>query len=132
MGRTGCRRPPNRGALDLDAATLAQYPLLISGQSLVRQQISNWFGANLDQLDIVGTYTLLYNASLLVKTSNSAALCIDGIINTKDNGLKFVPFKSTTNRQYEHYLEKRPSLTRVLVSFLKKPSHDQTNKKPSH
>lgn len=75
----------------VDATTLAQYPLLISGQSLVHQQISNWFGVNLDQLEVVGTYTLLYNASLLVKTSNNAALCIDGIINTKENSLKFIP-----------------------------------------
>lgn len=75
----------------MDATTLAQYPLLISGQSLVHQQISNWFGVNLDQLEVVGTYTLLYNASLLVKTSNNAALCIDGIINTKENSLKFIP-----------------------------------------
>jgi len=36
----------------VDATTLAQYPLLISGQSLVHQQISNWFGVNLDQLEV--------------------------------------------------------------------------------
>ncbi|KRM23643.1 LysR family transcriptional regulator [Latilactobacillus graminis] len=75
----------------VNPTTLATYPLLISSQSLVHQQISDWFGMHLEQLDIIGTYTLLYNASLLVKTGKSAALCIDGIINTQDNGLKFIP-----------------------------------------
>ncbi|MDG2979253.1 LysR family transcriptional regulator [Latilactobacillus curvatus] len=115
----------------VDAATLAQYPLLISGQSLVCQQISNWFGANLDQLDVVGTYTLLYNASLLVKTSNNAALCIDGIINTKENGLKFIPLNPplTVNT---NIIWKKGQVFSSASQVFKEALTNQTNQTPTH
>ncbi|WP_409022220.1 LysR family transcriptional regulator [Dellaglioa sp. P0083] len=66
--------------------------VLISNQSLVDNQLSEWLGGNLNQLNISGTYNLLYNASLLIKDGNLAALCIDGIINTQESSLKFIPF----------------------------------------
>ncbi|MBP1042446.1 LysR family transcriptional regulator [Vagococcus sp. BWB3-3] len=70
---------------------LVAIPLVISSQSLVDNQLTNWFGGNLGNFNVVGTYNLLYNASLLIKEGNTAALCLDGIINTKESGLVFIP-----------------------------------------
>lgn len=67
-------------------------PLLISNQTFVDNQLSEWFGGNLDHLNIVGTYNLLYNASLLVKEGVASVLCIDGIVNTANTSLMFIPF----------------------------------------
>ncbi|EOI00778.1 hypothetical protein UAW_00045 [Enterococcus haemoperoxidus ATCC BAA-382] len=66
-------------------------PLLISNQSFVDNQLSEWFGGNITHLNVVGTYNLLYNASLLVKEGIASALCIDGIVNTANTNLVFIP-----------------------------------------
>lgn len=83
---------PLAGKYQVTPEDLLNQPLLISNQSLVDNQLAEWLGGNLHNFKIVGTYNLLYNASLLVKESQNAALCIDGIINTKDSGLVFIPF----------------------------------------
>ncbi|MBO0439402.1 LysR family transcriptional regulator [Candidatus Enterococcus ikei] len=67
-------------------------PLLISNQSFVDNQLSEWFGGNIEHLNVVGSYNLLYNASLLVKEGVASALCIDGIVNTSNTNLTFIPF----------------------------------------
>lgn len=67
-------------------------PLLISNQSRVDNQLAEWFGGNLNNFNVIGTYNLLYNASLLVKKNLASALCIEGIINTADTNLTFIPF----------------------------------------
>lgn len=67
--------------------------LLISNQSQVDNQLAEWLGGNLQDFTIIGTYNLLYNASLLVKEGMCVALCIDGIINTENSGLRFIPFE---------------------------------------
>lgn len=61
---------------------LLTVPILISGQSMVGNEISGWIGDNTKQLNIVATYNLLYNASLMVEEGMGYALCLDGIINT--------------------------------------------------
>lgn len=87
-------------------------PLLVSSQSFVNKQLTEWLGKNSDSLDIVGTYNLLYNASLLVKENMVSALCIDGIINTANTDLTFIPF--FPNRQRQYYLEKKSNLFQRL------------------
>lgn len=73
------------------AEDLKETPLLISNQSSVDNQLAEWFGTNLHNLNIVGTYNLLYNASLMVKEDVASALCIEGIINTEGTDLQFIP-----------------------------------------
>lgn len=70
---------------------LADRSLMISNQSLVDGQFADWLGGNLDNFKVVGTYNLLYNASLLIKGGNLVVFCIDGIINTNKSGLAFIP-----------------------------------------
>lgn len=70
---------------------LHKLPLLISNQSFVDNQLAEWLGENIEHFNIIGTYNLLYNASLLVKEGTVSALCIDGIINTATTDLTFIP-----------------------------------------
>jgi DNA-binding transcriptional LysR family regulator len=53
--------------------------------------LTDWLGSSENQLDIVATYNLLYNASILVTAGVGIALCLDGIINTANTDLRFVP-----------------------------------------
>lgn len=60
---------------------LRDRPLLCSSQSMVKNEISGWIAGNERKLNIVGTYNLPLNASLIVEESNCYALCLDNIIN---------------------------------------------------
>ncbi|WP_461215951.1 LysR family transcriptional regulator [Lacticaseibacillus sp. GG6-2] len=52
--------------------------------------LNDWLGASDNQLQVVATYNLLYNAALMVSAGVGIALCLDGIINTAQTDLRFV------------------------------------------
>lgn len=52
-----------------------------------------WFQSDFDKLNIVATYTLIYNASIMVKDGIGYAIGIDKLINTKGSSLCFIPLK---------------------------------------
>jgi len=69
-------------------------PLIIADQALLRNKFSGWTGGKYDQLNIVATYNLLFNASLMVKEGVGYALGLDRIISTsEDSGLCFRPLE---------------------------------------
>ncbi len=71
---------------------LADLPLLCSRQSLVRNELSGWLGANLEGLRIVATYNLLHNASLMVEEGLGGALCLDRLADVSGGRpLRFLP-----------------------------------------
>ncbi|MBD5648133.1 MAG: LysR family transcriptional regulator [Desulfovibrio sp.] len=75
-------------------AQLAGLPLICSAQAMADNELGGWLGAETTPLDIVATYTLLYNASLLVREGVGAAVCIDGIVDASEaSGLIFRPFR---------------------------------------
>lgn len=67
-------------------------PLLISRQTAVSNEMTGWFGKDIDDLRVVGTYNLIYNAALMVEENIGYALCLDKLVNTTgDSKLCFVP-----------------------------------------
>ena len=56
--------------------------MLISQQETEGGRISQWMKRRLSELDIIMTYNLLFNASLLVEEGLGYAICFDRIINT--------------------------------------------------
>lgn len=57
-------------------------PLLLSNPSAHTNMIKIWLNKNLSDLNIVATYNLIYNASILVKDGLGYAFTIDKLINT--------------------------------------------------
>lgn len=77
----------------LTAEELARLPLIFSQHAFDKEPLKSWLNGMLDNYNIVATYNLLYNASLLVKANLGYAVCIDKIINTgKDSDFAFIPF----------------------------------------
>lgn len=73
---------------------LHDLPLVLSKQSTQKNEISEWFKKDLQGLNVVATYNLLYNASLLVKAGFGYAVGLDKIINTTgESELTFRPLK---------------------------------------
>lgn len=65
---------------------VAPLPLICSRQALVANEISGWLGRSFDRLNVVASYNLLYNASMLVEEGLGYALCLDGIVCCADGG----------------------------------------------
>lgn len=64
---------------------LCNIPLIISRQTLVDKAISKWLQDSNEKLNIIATYNLVYNASLLVEEGLGYALCLDRLVNTTEN-----------------------------------------------
>lgn len=75
---------------------LADKPLIISRQALNKKEINKWFNDKTDKLNIVATYNLAYNASLMAEENLGYVLTLDKLINTADSNLKFIPLYPDT------------------------------------
>lgn len=72
-------------------------PLIISNQNDSKGTLSTWFNKELSELEIVATYNLLFNASLLVEEGLGYAIGLDKIIHTSGNtALCFRPLAPQT------------------------------------
>lgn len=69
-------------------------PLIVSRQSFTDSLIDSMFAGTGGNANIVGTYNLLFNGSLMVDEGMGYAICFDRIINTSgDSRLCFRPFE---------------------------------------
>lgn len=76
------------------AKDLFGLPLIISDQAMVKNEISGWAGGRYNKMNIVATYNLLFNASLMVEEGVGYALGLDRIIRTsEDSTLCFKPLE---------------------------------------
>jgi len=79
----------------ITAEDLLDIPLLLSSQSLSRDELSGWLGFPMSRLHIAATYTLLFNGSLMVRSGLGYALCFDHIAPSgKDSPFAFRPLTS--------------------------------------
>ena len=88
------RDSPLAGHTAITPEDLADQPLIVSRQSFSGALLSSWLGRSLSSLNVAATYSLLYNASLMVEEGMGCALCLDGIINTSgESRLCFRPME---------------------------------------
>ena len=74
------------------ASVFADKPLIVPAQKSDDWQMASWFGADAQRMDIVATYNLVFNASLMVDEGLGYAICFDKIINLSgDSRLCFRP-----------------------------------------
>lgn len=69
---------------------LIDKPLIVSRQG-ISGELQNWFQSDIEKLNIVATYNLIFNASILVEEGLGYALCLEKIINTNNSNLYFKP-----------------------------------------
>lgn len=60
---------------------LLNIPLIFSKQALDNNELAGWFGQNVEKLNIVTTYNLIYNASFFVEEGFGSALTLDNLVN---------------------------------------------------
>mgnify|MGYP000711122638 CR=1 FL=1 len=94
-------------------------PLIISNQAMVKNEIAGWMGGNYDNLNIVATYNLLYNASLMVEEGVGYALSIDRIIKSYDDSpLCFRPLEPTLEVGLDIVWKKYQTFSKASEKFL--------------
>ena len=72
---------------------LAEIPLILSRQAM-REEMPRWFGEAQDKLNIVATYDLLFNTSVMVREGFGCVLGFDGLVYTgPDSDLCFRPLE---------------------------------------
>lgn len=76
---------------------LMNLPLICSKQLMLNLFSNNnfleWFKNDFNKLNIVATYNLIYNASVMVKAGLGYVIGFDKLINTSNSALCFVPLK---------------------------------------
>ena len=70
-------------------------PLITSHQKGDDHRLAQWMGREISELNVVATYNLVFNASLLVDEGLGYALCFDKLIHTEGTSLCFRPFSPT-------------------------------------
>ncbi len=104
----------------ISSSDLVGLPIITSRQSLVKNQITGWLGKDSGELNIVATYNLLFNASLLVEEGVGYALCIAGLINsTGDSKLCFKPLSPVLDADLDIVWKKYQVFSSAAGLFLK-------------
>lgn len=102
----------------ITADMLKDQPLIISKQDGVKTMIANMVNIDVAELNIVATYNLLYNASLMVKEGLGHAICLDGIINTDNTDLRFITFNPQITSNLSMIWKKDKPLSQAAQLFL--------------
>ena len=73
---------------------LMNVPILCSRQALIQNELSGWLGRPFEELNLAGTYNLIYNAAIMVEEGLGCAVCIDKLLDTSgDSAVCFRPFE---------------------------------------
>lgn len=108
----------------LQLSDLEGQNMIISRQHGIIDLLKEWYGESTPKFNIVATYNLLYNASLLVTAGVGYALCIDGVINTNQTNLVFVPLTPRKTAGTSLIWYKGQRLSPAADAFLKRLSAD--------
>ncbi|MEC0304943.1 LysR family transcriptional regulator [Terribacillus saccharophilus] len=108
----------------IHAADLIHLPLICSRQAMnqtySKNEFADWFGENLDKLNVVTTYNLAYNASIMVEEGIGYAITLDKIVNTsEDSNLCFKPLEPRLESGLNIVWKKHQVLSAASDLFLK-------------
>lgn len=104
----------------ITAEDLWDQPLIISHQTSLSEEMISWLGRSMDELNIVATYDLIYNASRFVKMGFGYVIALDKLINTSgDSELCFRPLYPATEAGLCIVWKKYQVFSRAAELFLK-------------
>lgn len=116
----------------LTAENVAGLPLIISRRFKDASAPEDWLGQRSGGLNIVATYSLLFNASLIVEDGQGAALCLDGILNTSGDGpLCFRPLHPAVRARMSVVWKKYQVFSRAVEAFLELLRQGDGMRKPA-
>ena len=95
-------------------------PLIVSAQKADDWSLAKWFERDYAKLNIVATYNLVFNASLMVEEGLGYALCFDQIINVSgDSPLCFRPLSPAMHSEASIIWKRYQVFSKASECFLK-------------
>lgn len=95
-------------------------PLIVSRNSIENVSLPAWFKQDKTKLNIVATYNLLYNGSLMVDEGLGYALAFDKIINTANTNLCFKPLQTSLHAEINIIWKRYSIFTKAAERFMLK------------
>ena len=93
-------------------------PLIVSRQQMVDRSFAIWYGGQ-PNLNIVGSYNLLFNAALMVEEGFACALCLDKLANTSlESNLCFLPAEPSVQAHLDLAWKKYQVFSKAAEVFL--------------
>jgi len=100
---------------------LVNLPLLMSSQALKSNHFQEWWGNLGSKMNIVGTFSLVFNAQLLVKNGNLYMITFDDLIdNSQNSELTFRPLKPELTEPTTVIWKKNIVQSKVAQLFVKR------------
>ena len=98
---------------------LREWELLFSHQAKTQGEFSEWLGYPVEELNIIGTHNLMYNASVMVREGLGVLITIDRIANvTGDSDLRFIPLKPELKAGLVVAWKKEATFSKAAKKFL--------------
>ena len=98
---------------------LKDKPLILSRQVDANSNLFNWFKSDLSNLNIIATYNLVYNASILVDKGLGYALILDKLVNVTDTTkLCFKPLSPKLDLEINIVWKKYQIFSKASQKFL--------------
>ena len=99
---------------------LTELPLIVSRQGATNE-MPEWLQTNYPRLNIVATYDLIFNASILVKEGLGYALGLDKLVNTSaESILCFRPIRPVISSPLRLIWRKEQHFSRAASIYLEK------------
>lgn len=102
-------------------------PLIVSRQMSHNTQFAKWLG--LSEMQVVATYNLVINASIMASEGMGYVLLLDDLINTQGRDLTFVPFEPEQTlgmtlvwKKYQTMSKAAEAFSEALTAYLEDPS----------
>ena len=93
-------------------------PLILSRGSLCGSQLPAWLSCDRSRLNVVATYSLLYNGSLMAEEGLGYVIGLDKIINVADSNLCFRPLTPKLEARMYVIWKRQPAFTKAAGYFL--------------
>lgn len=101
-------------------------PLLVSQQALATHELYHWLQKEQEALNIIATYNLIFNASLMVEAGLGYALCLDHLVSTgSDSLLSFRPLAPQLPAHVYLIWKKQQLFSRAAALFLEELKNRQ-------
>lgn len=106
---------------EITAGDLIDKPLIISRQAFQNADFQDFFPCGRETLNIVATYNLLFNGSIMVDEGMGYAICLDKIINVSgDSSLCFRPLSPKIEAGMSIVWKKYRVLSKSIEKFLER------------
>ena len=111
---------PLANKAEVRAGDLVNRQILISMQAKMRNRFQEWFGNYYKQINIIGNYNLVYNASLMAENNSAIVMTYDRLTNTNGRNLVFRPLAPAQYEPINVIWKHETALSPVAQLFLKR------------